>query len=347
MIPVELTGDAFWLPLVFVMLMGVAIFAYVILDGYDLGVGILLPRARSEHERDLMIASIGPFWDANETWLVLGVGLLLVAFPKAHGLILTQLYLPVTLMLVGLILRGVAFDFRVKVKSTQKALWDRLFFIGSLLAAIAQGVMLGQVVTGFDHSWIGWLFAVAIGLGLAGGYTLLGAGWLIMKSEGDLQLRAVRWGRQALLFTALGIGGVSIATPVVSPRIFDKWFSLDTFLGLLPIPLMTVAIFVLLAVFFRRLDQDARLAYLRGLRRWAWAPFAGTVTVFVLAFLGLSYSLFPYLVIDRMTFWQAASATESLWIILWGALFVLPAILGYTVFAYRIFWGKTQVLGYQ
>lgn len=348
MIPADLVGQAFWLPLIFMGLMGLAMLLYVILDGYDLGVGILLPWvAETEQERDLMIASIGPFWDANETWLVLGVGILLVAFPYAHGVILSTLYLPVAAMLAGLILRGVAFEFRVKARSHHKPLWDRAFFLGSLIAALAQGVMLGQLVTGFSGTPWAWPFSIAIGIGLAGGYVLLGAGWLIMKTETALQHRAVVWGRRALFFTAAGIGAVSIATPLISPRIFEKWFSLDTFFALLPIPLMSVALVLLLAIFFSRLAEDARSENLFGLSRWSWAPFAGAVTLFLLAFLGLAYSLFPYLVIDRITVWDAASAPESLMIILWGAIVVVPTILVYTVFVYRVFWGKAEPLSYQ
>lgn len=346
MIPTDLAGEAFWLPLVFMGLMGLSILAYVILDGYDLGVGILLPTAENVGERNLMIGSIGPFWDANETWLVLGVGILLVAFPLAHGVILTQLYLPVTLMLLGLILRGVAFEFRVKARDPHQHLWDRAFFAGSLLAAVSQGVMLGQLITGFAASLWAWLFSLAIGVGLAGGYVLLGAGWLIMKTEGRLQQRAVRWGRRALYFTAAGIAAVSVATPLVSPQIFAKWFSLETFFALLPIPLMSAALVLLLAIFLKRLAEDARVANPLGLARWAWAPFAGGVALFLLAFLGLAYSLFPWLVLDRITVWDAASAPESLRIILWGALLVVPTIIAYTAFVYRVFWGKASVLSY-
>lgn len=344
-IPAGLTGAAFWLPLIFACLMGLAMLLYVILDGYDLGVGIWLRRAEPE-QRDLMIASIGPFWDANETWLVLGVGLLLVAFPLAHGVILGGLYLPVSVMLAGLILRGVAFDFRTKAKVEHKTLWDRAFFAGSLLASLAQGTMLGQLVTGFADTLLAWCFSLAIGLGLSAGYALLGAGWLIMKTDGSLQAAAVRWARGAAWGTGAGIAGVSLAAPLVSPAIFTKWFSLPQFFALLPIPLMSLAIFVLLQIFLSRLATDADRGNVRGLRRWAWAPFACSVGLFVLAFMGLAYSLFPYLVPDRITIWSAAAASESLQIMLYGVLVVLPAILAYTAYAYRIFWGKASNLHY-
>ena len=337
----DLSAPAGWLPVVFMVLMGISMLAYVVLDGYDLGVGILLRRA-ADPEKDLMIASIGPFWDANETWLVLGIGILLVAFPLAHGVILTSLYLPVAVMLLGLILRGVAFDFRAKARAHHKPLWDRTFYAGSLIASLAQGTMLGLTVVGFDYSVTNLAFALLIAFGLAAGYALLGATWLIIRSEGELQLKAVRWARASLWLTALGIAGVSIATPLVSTRIFDKWFSLTVLPLLLPIPLATAILFFVVERSLRRLPK--RLS--EGNEYGAWIPFASTVGIFFLAFYGLAYSLFPYLVIDRITIWQAASAPESLMFILVGTAIVLPAILGYTVFAYRVFWGKTRQLTY-
>ncbi|HEU4621649.1 MAG TPA: cytochrome d ubiquinol oxidase subunit II [Burkholderiaceae bacterium] len=344
-IPTDLSGSAFWLPVIFMALMGISMLAYVILDGYDLGVGILL-RSANDEQKDVMVASIGPFWDANETWLVLGVGLLLVAFPLAHGAILTALYLPVALMLAGLILRGVAFDFRVKARDEHKARWNTIFWAGSLLASFSQGTMLGQLIVGFGKSTAEVLFSLFIGLCLAAGYALLGAGWLIMKTEGDLQRRAVRWARHSLWLTAGGVAAVSVVTPFVSRGIFEKWFALPQLFALAPIPLMTGALFILAFVFLRRLEADTANDNARGRDRWAWAPFACTVGIFVLAFNGLAYSLFPYLVVDRITIWQAASAPESLIIILIGAVVVLPVIIGYTVFAYRVFWGKTRELHY-
>jgi cytochrome d ubiquinol oxidase subunit II len=345
MIPVGLSGAALWLPVIFLLLMGIAVLAYVILDGYDLGVGVLLRHATAD-QQDIMVASIGPFWDANETWLVLGVGLLLVAFPTANGVILTALYLPVAMMLLGLILRGVAFDFRIKAQAHHKPWWNRAFCFGSLVTAFAQGLMLGGLITGFAEGWLQVLFDLFVGLCLASAYTLLGACWLIMKTEAALQALAIRWARQALWLAACGIVAVSLATPMVSTRIFEKWFSLPNVLLLAPIPLLTIGLFVITEVFLRRLAQDAQQANQRGLDRWCWAPFVAVVTIFVLAFLGLGYSLFPYLVIDRITIWQAAAAPESLMVILVGALVVLPAIIGYTIFAYRVFWGKATDLHY-
>ena len=338
----DLTQAAGWLPLVFALVMALAMLAYVILDGYDLGVGVLLQRADDAAQKDAMIASIGPFWDANETWLVLGVGVLLVAFPMAHGVILGALYLPVALMLVGLTLRGVSFDFRVKARDEHKRLWDRAFFGGSLLAGWSQGFMLGGLITGFKGNLASNLFSALIGLCLVAAYCLLGAGWLIIKSEGALQLKAVAWALRSWWFTAAGVGAISLATPLVSARIFDKWFSFPNLVMLFPIPAMTLALFLVMARSLKRLP--VRLA--QNNQYGAGVPFACTVGVFLLSFYGLAYSLFPWLVIDRLTLWQAASATEALMVIFYGVLVVVPTIIGYTVYAYRVFWGKSFALQY-
>ncbi len=337
----ELTTPEGWLPLAFLLVMGLAMLAYVVLDGYDLGVGILLRRA-DDAQKDIMIAAIGPFWDANETWLVLGVGVLLVAFPAAHGVILGALYLPVAIMLLGLTLRGVAFDFRVKARDQHKPWWNRTFYAGSLIASLAQGYMLGLLVIGFEVGIWQSVFALFIGACLIAGNALLGAGWLIIKSEGPLQLRAVAWARGALWLTALGVAAVSIATPWLSPRIFDKWFSLPYLVLLMPIPLATALLFFIVDRSLRRLPT--RLA--QGNEYGAWVPFAGTIGIYCLAFYGLAYSLFPYLVIDQLTIWDAAASAESLMIIFVGAIVVLPMIIGYTAFAYRIFRGKATSLEY-
>ena len=327
----------YWLPVIFAGLMALSMLIYVVLDGYDLGVGILLNGA-GDREKDLMIASIGPFWDANETWLVLGVGLLLIAFPMAHGVILTSLYLPVAAMLVGLILRGVAFDFRVKARDPHKPVWNQTFFAGSALASFSQGFMLGHYITGFDTTPAAYGFAVLIGICLLAGYALLGATWLIMKSEGALQHKAVTWARYALWLTALGIAAVSIVTPLVSARVVEKWFSLPQFILLSQIPAVSIALVLVSHFRLRKLAHNG----IDG----AWIPFAMAVALFVLAFAGLGYSLFPYLVLDEITIWEAAAATKSLSFILWGVALTFPAILGYTVFAYRVFWGKTRELSY-
>lgn len=332
-----LAMEGHWLAFAFALLMGLSILLYVILDGYDLGVGILL-RGASDEEKDKMIASIGPFWDANETWLVLGVGILLVAFPIAHGTILTALYLPTAVMLIALILRGVSFDFRAKVLASRKHLWDRSFFAGSLLTALAQGYMLGLYIMGFEHSLESHLFGLLAGVSVAAGYSFIGAAWLIMKTEGELQMKAVRWASRSLWLMAGGIALVSLATPLVSERIFEKWFSLPNILFLAPIPLVTAAVILLVALTLRRLPLPGD--------RFAWVPFAGALVTFVLCFLGLAYSFYPYIVPQKMTIFGAAAAPESLMIIFVGAMVVLPCILGYTIFAYRVFWGKVEDLRY-
>ena len=330
-----------WLPVIFMGVMGLAMLAYVVLDGYDLGVGILLRRA-SRADKDVMVSSIGPFWDANETWLVLGVGILLTCFPAAHGVILQALYLPVALMLLGLILRGVAFDFRTKAHDDHKALWNTAFYAGSLLAALSQGWMLGSYILGFQTTWVAYAFAALIAVCLVAGYALLGACWLVMKTEGALQLQAVRWARGALVFTALGVAAVSLATPLISEEIFNKWFSLPYMVLLAPIPLATALLFFITDRSLRRLPVRLQSGNAYG----DWVPFASSVGVFCLAFYGLAYSLFPYLVVQRITVWQAASSPEALRLIFIGAVIVLPVIIGYTIFSYRVFRGKTRELSY-
>lgn len=325
------------LPVIFAGLMGLSILLYVILDGYDLGVGMLMSQVE-RGEKDLMIASIGPFWDANETWLVMGIGLLLVAFPIAHGIILTSLYLPVAFMLAGLILRGVAFDFRAKALERHQRSWDRAFIFGSLLAALAQGYMLGMYIVGFEHSLINTAFGLLCGICLAAGYAFIGACWLIMKTEADLQHKAVIWARICLWLTALGMAAVSLATPLVSGRVFEKWFSIPEFFILLPIPVLAGLLIIGMELLLRKMPLPGD--------RYYWLPFLGAAGIFLLCFLGLAYSFYPYIILDRLTVWEAASAPESLSFILVGALIVLPSILGYTAYSYRVFWGKVRELSY-
>ncbi|KNZ31761.1 MAG: cytochrome BD ubiquinol oxidase subunit II [Methylibium sp. NZG] len=324
------------LPVIFMALMGLSMLTYVVLDGYDLGVGMLMPRA-TDAQKDVMVASIGPFWDANETWLVLGVGLLLIAFPKAHGVVLTALYLPVTFMLIGLILRGVAFDFRVKARDVHKRWWNHAFIAGSALAAVSQGWMLGHYITGLKTGWQYDVFAGAIAIALPAAYVLLGACWLIMKTEGELQEHAVRWAKLAWWPMVIGMALISLATPWVSASVRERWFSMPEIIALLPIPLTTVA--ALLAA-------RAMLNSQRVLGKLCWVPFMLVVAVFVLGFFGLAYSIFPYVVMDRMTLWQAASSPAALKVILIGTCISVPAIAGYTVFAYRVFSGKAGELRY-
>ena len=334
----ETFGDpATWLPVAFAALMGLAILVYVVLDGFDLGIGILLPQAEAA-ERDRMIASIGPFWDANETWLVLAVGLLLVAFPAPHGEILTALYLPCAIMLVGLILRGVSFEFRAKAPPKRKRLWDGAFFAGSAMTGLSQGFMLGLYVMGLEQTWWTLGFAALTAVFLSVGYSLIGACWLILKTEGALQRKAVAWAQWAKWGALLGVGAISVATPLVSERIFDKWFTLPEFLFLAPLPLASAALFAVLWLTLRHLP-DAQ-------DRWSWVPFVTVSALMVLAFAGLAYSFYPYVVPERLTIYEAASAPESLFIILIGTCFVLPAIVAYSVLAYWIFRGKASNLSY-
>ncbi|MEO1224909.1 MAG: cytochrome d ubiquinol oxidase subunit II [Pseudomonadota bacterium] len=326
-----------WLPLVFALLMGLSILIYVVLDGFDLGVGVLFPFATAD-ERDRMVASIGPFWDANETWLVLAIGLLLVAFPAAHGTILTALYLPVALLLIGLILRGVAFEFRAKAPASHKPLWNVAFFVGSLMASLTQGFMLGLYIMGLQYTAETIAFALLTSVCLTAGYAFIGACWLILKTEGRLQARAVVWAKRGLAGVVAGIAAISLASPLVSPRIFEKWFSVPEVLLLAPLPLVSAGLVALLFVSLRHLPDDGE--------RWSWIPFVAATVLFALAFAGLAYSFYPYVVPERMTIYEAASAPESLFIIFVGTCFVLPAIIGYTVLSYTVFRGKARELRY-
>jgi cytochrome d ubiquinol oxidase subunit II len=321
------------LPLIFAVLMGVAMLAYVVLDGYDLGVGMLMPAASAE-EQGYMVSSIGPFWDANETWLVLGIGLLLVAFPVAHGIVLGALYLPVVAMLIGLMLRGVAFEFRVKADGWHRELWNWLFWGGSFLASASQGFMLGRYITGFESGFGYWLFALLVAGGLCGGYVLLGATWLIMRTEGELQKKSCAWARWGLAWVALGVALVSAATPLASDTMRHKWFDFPGTLPLLLLPAASIAA----GLWVWR--ETGRLA--AGASTRDWTPFAGAVSIFVLAFTGLAYSLFPYVVMDRLTIWDAAAHPSALKVVLAGAVVVLPFIVGYTAFSYRVFRGKAR-----
>ena len=324
------------LPIIFMALMGVSMLVYVVSDGYDLGVGMLMHRA-TDAEKDVMVASIGPFWDANETWLVLGVGILLIAFPRAHGVVLGELYLPVAFMLIGLMLRGVAFDFRVKAKDTHKKTWDRLFLAGSTLAAVSQGWMLGRYVSGFGTGWNYPLFAAAIAVALPMAYVLMGATWLIMKTEGELQERAIGWAKIAWLPMVGGMVLISMATPWVSQIVRERWFALPEIIALMAIPLMTG---ILLLAVRGLLNSSA----VRGPA--CWLPFVLLIAVFVFGFLGLAYSIYPFVVIGQMTIWQAASSPAALKVILIGVCISVPAIAGYTIFSYRVFRGKTGELKY-
>ena len=334
----DMFGDpAIWLPWTFAALMGLSILIYVVLDGFDLGVGLLMPLA-GEDEKDRLVASIGPFWDANETWLVLAVGLLLVAFPPAHGIILTALYLPVFVMLVGLILRGVSFEMRAKAPITQKRMWNSAFFAGSLMASLSQGFMLGMYIMGLTWTLPNIAFATLTAVFLTVGYSFIGAAWLIWKTENQLQRSAIRWAKGGIWGLVLGIVAISAATPFVSTRIFDKWFSLPEIFYLAPLPILSGALVAFVWWQLSRLPLQND--------RWSWTPFAAAIALFSLAYGGMAYSFYPYIVPEKITIYDAASAPESLFIILIGTLFVLPAILGYTMLSYYIFRGKATALRY-
>ena len=274
-----------------------------------------------------MVASIGPFWDANETWLVLGVGILLIAFPTAHGYILGALYLPVAAMLTGLMLRGVSFELRMKAVGWHAELWNWLFWFGSFLASFAQGFMLGRYLTAFQPGWSYLLFSLLVGAALCGGYVLLGATWLILRTEGPLQTKPMGWTKWGLLWVALGVALVSLGTPVVSEQVYARWFDFPRTLALMVLPAASVV---------------SWLGVWRTLGRSDWKPFAGAVAIFVLAFPGLAYSVFPYVVIGWLTIWEAAAHSSALTVTLIGVAIVLPFLIGYTVFAYRVFSGKAQ-----
>ncbi|MEO1776710.1 MAG: cytochrome d ubiquinol oxidase subunit II [Pseudomonadota bacterium] len=325
------------LPMIFAGLMGLSILIYVVLDGYDLGVGALFALA-PEEDYDRMVASIGPFWDANETWLVLAIGILLVAFPAAHGFILTALYVPVAIMLIGLILRGVCFEFRAKAPGAQKKWWNRGFMIGSIMTGLSQGYMLGAYIEGLTGEPLAIAFSILTAFCLLAAYVFIGASWLIYKTDGALQQRAVKWARGGLMIGAAGMVAVSLVTPLASERIFDKWFSFPEILLLAPLPLMTAGMFAAVWLLLKELPLPDD--------RWCWGPFVGGTAIFSLGFAGLAYSFYPYVVPERMTIVDSASAPESLAIILVGTCIVLPTIIGYSIFAYRVFGGKATTLRY-
>ncbi|GAB5379515.1 MAG: cytochrome d ubiquinol oxidase subunit II [Aliiglaciecola sp.] len=325
------------LPTIFAVLMAFSVLLYAILDGYDLGVGLLLPM-ENEGQRDKMIASIGPFWDANETWLVLAVGLLLVAFPSAHNVILRELYLPTAFLLIGLILRGVSFDFRAKVIAEHKARWDRLFKLGSLVATASQGYMLGLFVMGFEHSFTAVLFGLLSAIGVTMAYALIGACWLIMKAEGELQLRAIKWARITGVVSFVGILAVCITNPLINDFVLERWTNPPLAYIFATVPALCFAFFVIGHAILKRLPlkDDAG----------CWLPFVLCVCIFTTSFIGLALSFYPWVVPQQLTIFESASAPESLRIMLYGALVVIPIIFAYTLFAYRVFWGKVGDLRY-
>ncbi len=324
------------IPLIWAGLIGLAVAMYVILDGFDLGVGVLSPFAKRESERDQMIASIAPFWDGNETWLVLGGGGLLVAFPRAYAVIMPALYLPVIVMLLALVFRGVAFEFR-HVAVTSKRYWNFAFAAGATLAAFSQGVILGGLIQGikmengaFAGGVFDWAtpFGVLCGFAVVAGYALLGATWLVMKTTGTVADRA-RTQAKLLLLVVLGFMAiVSLWTPLAVERIAARWFSIPNIYYLWPVPVLT-ALTALLA--WRALDKGRDVL-----------PFIAAIGLFLLGYAGLVISIFPYIVPPSLTIWQTAASPSSQMFMLVGTLALLPIILGYIVFVYWIFRGKVS-----
>lgn len=331
-----MTDLATALPVIWAALIGTAVALYVLLDGFDLGLGILFPFSKDEDDRDVMMNSVAPFWDGNETWLVLGGGGLFVAFPKAYSIIMPAVYLPIIIMLLALVFRGVAFEFRWVAKP-KHAFWDVAFAGGSIVAAFMQGVILGSLIQGitvengaFAGGMFDWLtpFALFTGAATIAGYALLGACWLVMKTEGEVAETARVQARTLLAVTLAAMAVISIWTPLTEPRIADRWFTLPNFFYLAPVPLLTAA---------------AAFLCWRGLEtRSDWKPFAGAVALFLLGLLGLLVSNMPYLVPPVLTVWEAAAHPKAQLFMLTGTLILLPMVLAYTVFVYYTFRGKVR-----
>jgi len=325
------------LPLIWYGLIFTAIFLYVLLDGFDLGVGVLFPFAPSDQCRDRMMNSIAPFWDGNETWLVLGGGGLFAAFPLAYAVLMPALYIPVIIMLLGLIFRGVAFEFRFKATGKSRSIWDVSFHFGSLVAAFMQGVIIGAVVQGIKvdgRSYAGgafdWLdvYSVMTGVAVVFGYALLGATWLVMKTENQTQAWARKCASYVIGYVALFLAIVSISMPIMSTQIRTLWFSLPNFFFLLPLP---VASLVLLITIWRDLQTGRE-----------YRPFFLSFGVFLTGYLGIAISMWPYIVPFQITFRQAAAAPESQSLLLVGTVIMLPVVLLYTGYCYYIFRGKAS-----
>jgi cytochrome d ubiquinol oxidase subunit II len=329
------------LPLIWAALIALAVLLYVMLDGFDLGVGILFPLARASGDRDTMMAAIAPYWDGNETWLVLGGGGLFAAFPGAYAILMPALYLPVMVMLLALILRGVAFEFRLQGRARGKTLWSFAFGFGSLVATLAQGLILGGFIQGvqvkagaFAGGPFDWAtpYSVLVAVGLMAGYALLGAGWLMVKTRDDLHGDARRWTMGAAALVAILLAAVSLATLLIHQEVAARWgiaggaVNLSRLGRLAPIPL---------------LGAIGLGAVVLGLRRGShlW-PFVGALIVFLSGYLGLAASFFPNIVPYQLTFRAAANADNALGLLLIGVGTMLPLILGYTAFVYWVFRGK-------
>jgi cytochrome d ubiquinol oxidase subunit II len=327
------------LPLVWAGIVAFAVLAYVIADGFDLGVGILFAFLKTRQDRDVAMNSVAPVWDGNETWLVLGGGALYAAFPLAYAVVLPALYPLLIAMLLGLVFRGVAFEFRWRTERG-KFLWDFAFAGGSTLAALCQGVALGALVQGikvtgraYGGGWLDWLtpFSILTGVALVVGYALLGATWLVMKTAGDLQRQAHRFAYVSGAATVALIGVVSLWTPFLNPVFMDRWFAFPAILYTLPVPIAVAA---------------ATLLLFRGLRAQRDAqPFVAALALFVLSYAGLGISLYPQIVPPAITIRQAAAPEKSLEFLLFGTLILVPMIIGYTAHAYWVFRGKVDVAG--
>ncbi|HEX8535710.1 MAG TPA: cytochrome d ubiquinol oxidase subunit II [Allosphingosinicella sp.] len=321
-------------------LIAFAVAAYVVMDGFDLGIGILFPFFRVGKERDQAMNAIAPVWDGNETWLVLGGGGLMAAFPLAYSIILPALYAPLIAMLLGLVFRGVAFEFRWRDAGHRKW-WDAGFFIGSLVATFAQGITLGALLQGITVSgraygggWWEWLtpFSLLVGASLVVGYALLGATWLIWKTENRIQQDARRYAKLLTPALLLAMGGVSLATPFVEPKYFERWFDHPGLLVTIPMPLLVAGTAFALWLSLRR-SRD-------------WHPFVLTLGLFLLSMLGLAISIWPDVIPGRVSIWQAAAPYQSQLFMIVGALVLIPLILAYTGWSYWVFRGKVGEDGY-
>ena len=325
------------LPLIWYMLIGTAIFMYVLLDGFDLGVGILFPFAPSDHCRNRMMNSIAPFWDGNETWLVLGGGGIFAAFPLAYAILMPAFYIPIIIMLLGLIFRGVAFEFRFKATGKSRRIWDYSFHFGSLLATFMQGMQLGTFVNGiavegrnFAGGPFDWLntFSVMTGVALVTGYALLGATWTIMKTEGETQAWARKCAKYIMIYVALFMGLVSLTMPMMNSGIKDLWFSLPNFYFLQPMPILSLVFFIML---WRDLRTDRE-----------YRPFFLTLGIFLMNYIGIGVSTWPWLVPFKVSLWEAAAVPESQSLLLVGTVFLLPLVLTYTGYCFYVFRGKAS-----
>ena len=327
------------LPLIWAVIILFGVMMYVVMDGFDLGIGILFPTVGAKEDRDVMMNTVAPVWDGNETWLVLGGAGLLVAFPLAYAVILSAFYLPLVLMLVGLIFRGVAFEFRFKVRAARRWIWDASFTGGSILATFFQGVTLGAYLDGvpmrngeFSGGALDWLkpFSVFVGIGLLVAYALLGSTWLVMKTEGHLQTRMRRASRLLSLALLAVIGVISLWTPLAHPEIADRWFSFPNLLWFSPVPVLVLAATFALQ---RSLANPSSHAM----------PFVLTLALVFLGYSGLGISLWPNVLPPSTSIWDAAGPPQSLGFALVGALLIIPVILGYTAWGYWVFRGKVRL----